>query len=99
MVVDVHAVEPVRRYRRMDDRGMCVRAEADPAYLACSPVLLEDFQATPFTQRPIDPLLGVNAMHRENVEVVHLRIAPIGEDIGGSHTKPDASRQGLLLLP
>ena len=77
MVVDVHAVESVRGYRRMDDRGMCVRAEADPAYLAGSPVLFENFQAAPFFQRPIELLHGVDAMYRKNVEVVHLRVAPI----------------------
>lgn len=98
MVVDVHAVEPVRGNRRMDDRGICVSAETDPAYLACSPVLFEHFQQAPFSQNPIEPLHGVNAMHRENVEVVHLRIATIDQRMCGSHTTPDASRQGKLPL-
>lgn len=64
MVVDVHAVEPFRRNRRMYDRGISVSAEADPAYLAGSPVLLEHIKTAPFSQSPIEPLHGVDAMHR-----------------------------------
>lgn len=56
----------------MDDGGMCVSAEADPANLAGSPVLLEHFHTAPFSQRPIELLHGVDTMHRENVDVVHL---------------------------
>lgn len=61
----------------MYDRSMRVSAEADPAYLAGSPVFFEHFQAAPFSQCPIELLHGVDAMHRENVEVVHLRVPAI----------------------
>lgn len=77
MVVDVHAVKSLRGNCRMYDSGMCVSAEADPPYLAGSPVLFEHFQTATFSQRPIKLLHGVDAMHRLNVEVVHLRVVPI----------------------
>ena len=56
---------------------MRMRAEADPAYLAGSPVLLEHLHTASFSQHPVELLESVDAVHRENVEVVHLRVAPI----------------------
>lgn len=75
MVVDVDAVELIGRDGGLDDWGVPVGAETDPADLSLGPKLFRHFHAAALPQGPVELLHGVDAVDREDVYVLHLHTA------------------------
>lgn len=73
MVVYVDAVELLGGYGGLNCGSVAVRAKTDPSDLALRPKLFGHLHTAALSQRPVEPLKGVDAMKREDVHVLHLK--------------------------